>query len=494
MTFPQDFLFGAATASYQIEGGVTEGGRIPSIWDTFSHTPGTIVNGDTGDVACDHYHRWAEDVALMKELGLDAYRLSIAWPRVMDADGALNPAGISFYRNLLEGLVEAGIKPLVTLYHWDLPQHLEDAGGWTNRATAEAFARYAEAMFREFGDLVHAWMTLNEPWCAAFLGYASGVHAPGIKDGGKALAAAHHLNLAHGLAIKAIRAIDPAAQIGVALNLHVIHPANPDDASHLEAVARIARVGNHIFVGPMLEGTYPTELVADTRQYTDWSFVLPGDLEITRQRLDFVAVNYYSTNTVRPLDSSAPDSGSSGGHGSGNPWVGCDDIEFLPPEGPTTQMGWGINPDGLYELLMALDLAVPGMPLMVAENGAACADVLEDGAVHDQDRIDYLASHLEAVERAIDDGANVIGYTAWSLMDNFEWAFGYEKRFGLIYVDYPTGERTIKESARWYSDAIAAYKTEALNASSEGDAAPREQAQSAGEEERRGLFGWLSRR
>lgn len=489
MKFPADFVFGTATASYQIEGGVNEGGRIPSIWDTFSRTPGKVVNGDTGDVACDHFHRWKEDVAIMKSLGLDSYRFSIAWPRVMHADGTLNPEGLAFYRGLLEELVAAGIKPFVTLYHWDLPQYLEDDGGWTNRATAEAFARYAGLMIREYGDLVDKWMTLNEPWCSAFLGYASGVHAPGRQDPAATLAAAHHLNLAHGLAVQALREVDPEANIGIALNLHVIHPEDPADPQHLEAVARTTRVANHIFLGPMLEGTYPAELIAEMRQYTDWSFVQPGDLEIARQRIDYLAINYYNTSTVRPADPDVPRADPSGGHGAGNPWVGCDDIEFLPPEGPVTAMGWGINPDGIYELLTALDLAHEGIPLMVAENGAAYDDVLVDGEVHDQARIDYISDHLDAVARAIEDGANVIGYTAWSLMDNFEWAEGYAKRFGLVYVDYPTGERTLKDSAKWYAAQIAAHKAEVAAAEAER-AADAEAEASA----KKGLFGFLKKK
>lgn len=493
MTFPKEFRFGAATASYQIEGGVTEGGRIPSIWDTFSHTPGNVANGDTGDVACDHFHRWREDVALMKELGLETYRFSIAWPRVMDETGALNSEGIAFYRDLLTELRAAGIAPLVTLYHWDLPQYLEDDGGWTNRATATAFARYAEAMVREFGDLVDTWLTLNEPWCSAFLGYASGVHAPGVQDGGAALAAAHHLNLAHGLAVSAMRTVDPEAKIGVVLNLHVVHPADPEDAAHLEAVARVTRVGNHVFLGPMLEGTYPTELVAETRAYTDWSFVKPGDLEAIRQRLDLLAINYYSTNTVRPAEGERDP--SSDGHGSGNPWVGCDDIDFLPPEGPTTEMGWGINPEGLYELIHALDLASPDLPILIAENGAAYPDVLVDGEVHDADRIAYFVSHLAQVERAIEDGFNVVGYTAWSLLDNFEWAFGYEKRFGIVYVDYETGKRTPKDSALWYAEQIAAHQAERMRLiAAEQATDPQEHGTLAVAKPKKGLFERLKRR
>lgn len=452
MSLPREFVFGAATAAYQIEGGVGEDGRIASIWDTFSHTPGAVLNGDTGDVACDHRHRWREDVTLMRELGLDAYRLSLAWPRLLDAHGNLLPDGVAFYRDLLGELKAAGIRTFATLYHWDLPQYLQDAGGWASRETAYAFARYARTAAQQLGDLVDMWATLNEPWCSAFLGYAAGVHAPGLTDQGASLAAAHHLNLAHGLAVQALREeLGPETQVGVVLNLHVIYPEDPFDDSHLDAVHRVEMTGNHIFLGPMLAGTYPTDLVAATRHLTDWSFVHTGDLEIARQRLDFLGVNYYSVNTVRPgtgpVDLDAP-----------TPWVAAPDVEFCPAPEPTTAMGWTIEPEGLYDLLRALDNAYPDVPLIVAENGAAFPDVLSDDAVHDPDRIDYLRAHLDAVERAVAGGAHVIGYFAWSLLDNFEWAFGYSKRFGLIYVDYPTQRRVPKDSALWYRDVIAAQR------------------------------------
>lgn len=450
-TFPPDFLWGAATAAYQVEGAATEGGRGPSIWDTFSRTPGRTWGGDTGDVATDHYHRWPEDVALMRELGLDAYRLSVSWPRVQPGGrGPLNPEGVAFYRRLLTALREAGIEPVVTLYHWDLPQELEDAGGWPNRATAEAFADYARAMARELGDLVGLWITLNEPWCAAFLGYASGVHAPGRTEPAAALAAAHHLNLAHGLAARAIRdVLGEDARVAVSLNLHVTRPADPERADDLEAAHEIDLVGNHVFLGPLLEGTYPVELKAQTAHLADWSFVRPGDLTTTRQRLDALGVNYYSTNYVRRA---AP-----GGHGAGaaRPWVGADAVEFLPPAGPVTAMGWGIEPEGLTELLTALSLAHEDLPLLVTENGAAFDDVVaEDGAVHDPERVAYLADHVAAVARAREAGADVRGYFVWSLLDNFEWAFGYARRFGLVRVDYATLARTPKDSFRWYAELI----------------------------------------
>ncbi|WP_127131703.1 GH1 family beta-glucosidase [Georgenia sp. SYP-B2076] len=459
--FPARFVWGAATAAYQIEGAATEGGRGPSIWDTFSRTPGKTLNGDTGDVAADHYHRWRDDVALMSELGLGAYRLSISWPRVQPGGrGELNAEGVAFYRDLLDALREAGITPFVTLYHWDLPQELEDAGGWTNRETAYAFAGYARAMARELGDRVAVWTTLNEPWCSAYLGYASGVHAPGRTEPAAALAAAHHLNLAHGLAAAAIRAeLGERAQVSITLNLHVTRPADPERAADLEAAHRVDLVGNHIFLGPLLDGSYPVELRRLTSHLSDWSFIRPGDLGLIRQRLDVLGVNYYSTSYVRAREAGAPAAGGTGGHGDSavSPWVALDDVEFLAPAGPLTAMGWNIEPDGLYELLAALDNAYEGLPLMVTENGAAFDDVVgPDGQVHDAARVDYLHRHLDAVARVIADGADVRGYFLWSLLDNFEWAYGYSKRFGIVHVDYDTQVRTPKDSARWYAALVSA--------------------------------------
>lgn len=453
--FPKTFWWGAATAAYQVEGAVAEGGRGPSIWDTFSHTPGTTTDGDTGDVAADHYHRVTEDVALMRSLGLRAYRLSISWSRVQPGGrGDLNREGVAFYVNLLDELRAAGIEPVVTLYHWDLPQELEDAGGWASRETAYAFAEYARAMARELGDRVALWMTINEPWCAAFLGYAAGVHAPGRTEPAAALAAAHHLNLAHGLASQAIRSeLGRDTQISIALNLHVTRPADPASAADLEAVKRIDAVGNHVFLGPLLDSSYPQRLLSDTAHLTDWSFVRPGDLITARQRLDVLGVNYYSTGYVRG-DGGA---GRDDRHGSGaTPWVGADDVEWLPPAGHVTAMNWRVEPDGLAELLRALDNAYPDLPLLVSENGAAYEDVVtDDGRVHDIERTAYLHAHLSELARVIDDGVDVRGYLLWSLLDNFEWAHGYGKRFGIVRVDYDTLARTPKDSARWYRELIA---------------------------------------
>lgn len=457
-TFPADFVFGSATASYQIEGAVHEGGRGPSIWDTFSHTPGKILNDDTGDVAADHLHRVAEDVAIMKDLGLEAYRFSVAWPRIQPTGtGEPLAEGLAFYSDLVDRLVAAGIKPVVTLYHWDLPQALEDAGGWSNRETAYRFAEYARIVARALGDRVDTWSTLNEPWCSAFLGYASGVHAPGVTDDERALRAVHHLNLAHGLAARAIREeLGEDAPISITLNLHVLGPET-DSPEDVEACRRVNTIGNEVFLQPLLEGHYPAEVFADTAHVTDWSFVLPGDTDVIRTRIDLLGLNYYDDAVVRrgvaPTGHGEP--GPDGHKTSPHiPWVGADDVEWVRRPGPRTAMDWGIHPEGLTRLLVDLSQRYPGQPLAVTENGAAFYDEVVDGRVHDQDRTDYLHDHVDAVGAAIEAGADVRGYFVWSLMDNFEWGYGYDRRFGIVHVDYPTGTRTVKDSGRWYADVI----------------------------------------
>jgi beta-glucosidase len=456
-TFPKDFVWGSATASYQIEGAVHEDGRGTSIWDTYSHTPGRTLNGDTGDVAADHYHRWEEDLGHIKSLGLDAYRFSIAWPRVQPGgSGAFNQAGIDFYSRLVDRLLEDGIRPVVTLYHWDLPQELEDAGGWPVRETALRFADYAAGIVAALGDRVHTWTTLNEPWCAAYLGYASGVHAPGRTEPGGALAAAHHLNLAHGLAGRVVRDLAPAAELSVTLNLQVIRPATASDSDR-DAVRRIDALANRIFLGPMLEGSYPEDLRADTAEFTDWSFVHDSDEKLIAVPLDVLGVNYYSTTLVRTWDGVSPRSDADGHKPSTNtPWIGSPGVEFVQQPGPYTAMGWNIDPSGMIELLLGLHRDYPGQPLMVTENGAAFYDVVSaDGAIHDDDRVDYLHRHIDAVGKAMDAGADVRGYFVWSLLDNFEWGWGYDRRFGIIRVDYDTLLRTWKDSAHWYKSLAA---------------------------------------
>lgn len=449
-TFPQDFVFGTATASYQIEGAANEDGRCPSIWDTFSHTPGATLAGDTGDVATDSYHRWREDLALLKDLGVDAYRFSIAMPRIMPTpNGVVNDRGLDFYERIVDALLESGIKPVVTLYHWDLPQYLGDEGGWLNRKTAYALADYTSVVANRLGDRVDTWTTLNEPWCSSYLSYGAKEHAPGLGLGPGAFPAVHHLNLAHGLMVQAVRVeLGESAKCSVTLNLAL----NRGDA---DACHRLDLISNRAFLDPMLRGRYPDELFAITKGICDWSFVQPGDLEQIHQSIDVLGINYYSTNLLamgdRPQFPQSTEASTA---------PGASDVDWLPTEGPHTDMGWNIDPDGLHDLLVRVHDNYPEVLLMVTENGMACKDQLVvnndgDKAVHDTDRIDYLQRHLAAARRAMGEGVPLTGYFVWSLLDNFEWYFGYAKRFGITYVDYATQERIPKDSFLWYRDFIA---------------------------------------
>lgn len=451
LAFPEGFVFGTATASYQIEGAVAEDGRKPSIWDTFSHTPGKVVNGDTGDVAVDFYHRVDEDLDLIASLNLDSYRFSIAWPRIVpDGVGEVNEAGLAFYDRVIDGLIARGVKPTVTLYHWDLPQALEDKGGWTNRETSYAFAEYARVVGARYGDRVTTWTTLNEPWCAAYLGYAGGHHAPGHTSELESLQAVHHLNLGHGLALKALREVvtNPDAKYSVTNNLASVYAADPSNPEDVDAKRQIEALRNRAFTDPQLRGYYPADLLEDTKEITDWSFVLDGDLELIHQPIDVLGINYYNTDTVR-RSSGVVDT-------VGTPFPGATRVEWAEQPGPFTAMGWNIEPQGLFDLLASTHALYPELELMITENGAAFPDeiVVEDGspAVHDADRVDFLRRHFTAAHRAIEAGIPVTGYYVWSLMDNFEWAFGYEKRFGIVYVDYETQLRTKKDSAIWYAE------------------------------------------
>ncbi|GGW23797.1 GH1 family beta-glucosidase [Streptomyces xantholiticus] len=447
LRFPTGFRWGTATAAYQIEGAAAEDGRTPSIWDTFSRIPGKVRNGDTGDIAADHYHRMREDVALMRRLGVTDYRFSVAWPRVQPTGrGPAVQKGLDFYRRLVDELRHAGIRPVATLYHWDLPQELEDAGGWPQRETAQRFGEYAGIMAQALGDRVATWTTLNEPWCAAFLGYGNGVHAPGRTSPTASLRAAHHFNLAHGWAAQVLRTELPsAAEISLTLNLHAVraHTDSPDD---LDAARRIDAVGNRIFLDPVFRGRLPEDLVRDTAQVTDWSFVLDGDLEVAAAPIDSLGINYYSPTVVAAGSSESP-----------SPWAGAEQhVRFLPAPGPRTAMDWPVDADGLHELLIRLRDDLPGVPLVITENGAAYDDYADpSGEVHDPERVAYLHAHLSAVHRAIGEGADVRGYFLWSLLDNFEWAYGYSKRFGIVHVDFATQRRTFKDSARWYAEVIA---------------------------------------
>ncbi|GAA1523348.1 GH1 family beta-glucosidase [Streptomyces albidochromogenes] len=463
--FPPGFLWGTATAAYQIEGAAAEDGRTPSIWDTYSRTPGKVRNGDTGDIATDHYHRWREDVAIMADLGVGAYRFSLAWPRVQPTGrGPAVQKGLDFYRRLTDELLEKGIQPVATLYHWDLPQELENMGGWPERATAERFAEYAGLAAEALGDRVYTWTTLNEPWCSAFLGYASGVHAPGRTDPVAALRAAHHLNLAHGQAVQALRAGLPGdAQVSITLNVHHVRPltASPEDA---DAARRIDALANRVFTGPLLGGAYPEDLLRDTAHLTDWSFVRDGDTAAIRQPLDFLGVNYYTPTLVSAATEGAGHGSDGHGDSAHSPWPGADAVNFHLPPGDRTAMGWAVDPSGMYELLLRLKTDFPDLPLVITENGAAFDDYIDPhGEVVDPDRIAYLHGHLTAVHRAIRSGVDVRGYFLWSLLDNFEWGYGYSKRFGAVYVDYPTGRRTPKASARWYAEVARTGALPALD-------------------------------
>jgi beta-glucosidase len=435
--FPSDFSWGAATASYQIEGAVEEDGRGESVWDRFSATPGRVRGGDSGRVACDFYHRYRDDVALMRELGLDVFRFSVAWPRVLPAGrGRVNVRGLDFYDRLVDELLARGIEPFATLFHWDTPQALEDEGGWPARATAEAFVDYAEAVATRLGDRVKHWMTHNEPWVHAWIGHAWGEHAPGRTSEVDAVAAAHHLLLSHGWAVEAIRGAVPDAQVGIVLNLAQAYPAS--DAPEDEAAAwRVDGEGNRWFLDPIFRGSYPADLLE--RNELVAPFVREGDLDAIAVPIDFLGVNNYFRFVV-----------GAGIHGP----------QFVAnPEAQHTDMGWEVHPEGLHRLLVRLteDYAPPA--IYVTENGAAFGDVrVHDGAVHDPERIAYLESYIDAVGRAIADGAPVKGYFVWSFLDNFEWAHGFSKRFGVVYVDYPTLERVPKDSFYWYRDLIAGHR------------------------------------
>ncbi|MEV0676292.1 GH1 family beta-glucosidase [Actinosynnema sp. NPDC050436] len=443
MRFPEGFLWGAATAAFQVEGATTADGRGRSIWDEFCEVPGAVVGGHTGEPAADHYRRFDEDVRLMADLGLQAYRFSVAWPRVRPDGGLVNKAGLDFYDRLVDRLLAAGIEPWPTLYHWDLPQPLEERGGWAARATPYRFADFAASTAEALGDRVRHWTTLNEPWCSAFLGYAAGVHAPGRRDPRAAVAAVHHLLLGHGLAAEVIRAASARAEVGITLNLYPVIPADPDDPADVDAARRVDGLQNRIFLEPLFHGRYPDDVVEDLAPYGFTAHVRDGDLDAVAAPLDRLGVNYYAEHHV---------SGRPGPAVAGSPWVGAEHVTFPGRGLPRTDMGWEVEPSGLTEVLLRVHRDYPPIPLYVTENGAAYRDaVAPDGAVRDPERLGYLESHLRAAHAAIEAGADLRGYFAWSLMDNFEWAEGYAKRFGIVHVDYATQVRTPKMSAMWYS-------------------------------------------
>ena len=432
--FPAGFLFGTATAAYQIEGGHDADGKGPSIWDTFCRRPGAISTGETGDIACDHYHRWREDVGLLRRLGCNAYRLSISWPRVLPVgSGAVNEAGLAFYDRLIDELLANGVRPFVTLYHWDLPQALQDKGGWSAPETVEAFGRYADAVARRLGDRVRDWITLNEPEVVAYAGHYVGVHAPGIRDFRTAVLVSHHLLLAHRAAAAAIRAAHRESRIGIALNLSPCDPAS-DTPADAEAAVRMDGYLNRWFLDPIFGRGYPTDMVDLYRPYGNW------ELNGYDGRLDFLGVNYYARRVVRAS--------------SDGPLRG----ERVDPEGEHTAIGWEVHPASFRRLLVRLHREYAPAQLYVTENGAAYDDIVVDDRVDDPARVSFLTRHFDAAAGAVADGVPLRGYFIWTLMDNFEWAHGTSKRFGIVHTDYLTQRRRVKASGEWYRRLIAAHQ------------------------------------
>lgn len=448
LTFPDGFIWGAATSAYQIEGAWNEDGKGESIWDRFSHTPGAIADGSTGDVACDHYHRWPEDVALMKELGLKAYRFSVSWPRILpEGRGKVNRAGLDFYSRLVDGLLEAGIAPFVTLYHWDLPQSLQEEGGWVERSTADAFVEYADVVSRHLGDRVKHWITHNEPWSVATMGHQLGVHAPGLKDYPASLKTCHHLLLSHGWAVPVLRRNSPGAEVGIALVLFPL-VSGPSDTGVLPAFRKLDGYFNRWFLDPLYGRRYPADAVADHIEAghlapEGMSFVEPGDLEAIAAPTDFLGVNYYAPAILR---SEIPPGGDE------DPLI----LLYPGPEYEYTHMGMLVYPDGLRHLLTRVHFEYHPGRIYITENGASYPDSPDgDGRVRDERRLRYLRDHFAAAHSAIECGVPVAGFFVWTLMDNFEWSFGFMEHFGIVWVDPGTHRRTPKDSALWYRQIIA---------------------------------------
>jgi beta-glucosidase len=436
---PAGFLWGAGTAAYQVEGAVAEDGRGESVWDRFCAAHGNVRNGDDGAVACDFYHRYPEDIRLMQELGIDAFRFSIAWPRVLpEGTGRVNQAGLDFYDRLVDALLAAGIVPFATLYHWDLPQPLEDAGGWPARATVDAFGEFAAVVLERLGDRVGHWVTQNEPWVASWLGYGLGVHAPGRASEREALAAAHHLLLGHGRAVAIARELAPSARVGITLDLEYVEPASECDEDR-EAARRFDCYRNRWFLDPVCHGAYPADALESYGELAPE--IAAGDLEAISAATDFLGVNYYRRTRV----AASPNGGRP--------------VAVQTAAAEHTDMGWEVYPDGLHRLLLRVQREYAPREVYVTENGAAYTDVRNhDGSVRDPERVAYLDRHIGAVSRAAAEGVPVRGYFVWSLQDNFEWAYGYSRRFGIVYVDYPTLERVPKDSYRWYRELIAGQR------------------------------------
>ncbi|MDR1386532.1 MAG: beta-glucosidase [Propionibacteriaceae bacterium] len=438
--FPPGFRWGLSTAAYQIEGAVREDGRGPSIWDTFSHTPGKTFHGDNGDTACDHYHRWRQDLDLLQELAVQDYRLSLSWSRLQPAgSGPLNPLAVKFYRDLLSGLAERGVRPLVTLYHWDLPQPLEDAGGWPARSTAAAFADYVAAAVVALGDLVQDWITLNEPWCSSVLGYGLGAHAPGRRDLAAAATAAHHLGLAHGLALARIRQLAPASRVGISNIVTDLWPAT-DSPADQAATQRLDASSNRLFLDPLCHGVYSDPVHAVWPALA--AAIRPGDLETIAAPTDFLGLNHYHRSYVHHDDTA--------------PYLA---LRETPAEPADTSCGWSVVPDSLEAVLIRVARDYSAAPILVTESGASFDDYVDpDAAVVDQERVDYLRGYLDAAGRALRAGVDLRGYYAWSFLDNYEWALGYSKRFGLVHVDYASQRRIPKLSAHWYRREITQHR------------------------------------
>ncbi|WP_136192989.1 GH1 family beta-glucosidase [Actinomyces procaprae] len=467
LTFPPGFRWGVATAAAQVEGAAREDGKGESIWDVLCRRPGAIDDASNIDVACDHYHRVDADVALIKELGYPTYRFSVSWARVMPDGRTVNDKGLDFYAHLVGALREAGIEPWLTLYHWDLPQAVQEEGGWAVRSTAEAFADYARVVYARLGAEVDIWTTLNEPWCSSFLSYAGAEHAPAVNEPAQAVAAVHHLLLGHGLAVRALReaaaAVGRSPRLGITLNFSPTHAADPASPIDRDAARRVDGTQNRLFLEALIRGAYPADVVADMAVWADiHDWVQAGDMEAIAEPIDVLGVNFYTGQTV-----SGPDSGRLfGGPEAGaapSPNVGSENVRGVPQDLPVTDMGWQVEPQDLHDLLVRLDrdytsTAGPdraGIPLVITENGAAYRDDPDEhGRVEDLDRLAYIRDHLVAVHDAIADGVRVDGYLVWSLMGNFEWARGYTKRFGIVRVDYDTLERTPKASAEWFSEVV----------------------------------------
>ncbi|PWJ89661.1 broad-specificity cellobiase [Oceanotoga teriensis] len=434
--FDKDFLWGVATASYQIEGAYDQDGRIPSIWDTFSKTPGNTYMGHNGDEACDHYNKFKEDIALLKKLGIKAYRFSISWPRIFkDGKYKLNEKGLKFYKDLVEELKKNDIKPIATLYHWDLPQILQDEGGWSNPEIIKYFVHYASVMFNALGDDVEQWITFNETSVFLYLGYLYGIHAPGIKNLDLTLKAIHNVHLAHGETVKLFKNSNYKNQIGITLNLSPNYPYSVEEKDIIAAKTNDA-FWNRMFLDPILKGSYPEEILNNPFGNTLKEIIKDDDMEIISHPIDFLGINYYSRSVIK--------------HDENETFK----YKSIPQDGEKTSMGWEVYPDGLRVLLNYIKENYGNIPLYITENGAAYEDKLENGKIHDIDRINYLKRHFISAKKAIDEGVNLKGYYVWSFMDNYEWAEGYVKRFGLTYIDYETKQRILKDSAKWYSQVI----------------------------------------